>query len=143
MPDRFELLELPEGQSVQLRQSFGRCCLSTGFFDEFYDLFIASSPEVAKRFANTDLNKQKEMLKESLAWMVMSALGNDHANGVVGTLAERHSRRSLDIQPHLYDFWLESLMTAIESHDRRNFKDLEKIWRTLLSKAIEFMKSQY
>ncbi len=36
-------------------QSYGRCCASSGFFDSFYQYFLASSPEIREKFANTNM----------------------------------------------------------------------------------------
>lgn len=44
-------------------QSYGRCCASDGFFDSFYDHFLASSPEVRDKFANTHMPGQKLLLR--------------------------------------------------------------------------------
>ena len=36
------------------------------FFTRFYQKFISSSPQVREAFKNTDMNRQKDMLKDSL-----------------------------------------------------------------------------
>ena len=45
-------------------QSYGRCCASDGFFDSFYDHFLATSPEVRDKFANTNMAGQKLLLRQ-------------------------------------------------------------------------------
>ena len=143
MSNHIQFLEMPAVQAKRLQQSYGRCCLDTGFLDTFYELFLASSPEVSELFAKTDMDRQKKMLKISLAWMVMTGSGNEYAYKVVIDHAERHSRRSLGVQPHLYDLWFTSLMTAIEKHDPSFSQELDGIWRNCLASAIEVMKSRY
>ncbi|HGB7429174.1 TPA: globin, partial [Pseudomonas aeruginosa] len=39
----------------RVMQSYGRCCASTGFFDDFYRHFLASSPQIRAKFATTDM----------------------------------------------------------------------------------------
>ena len=36
-----------------------------GFFESFYVRFLSDNEEIAKRFANTDMNLQQSMLKKS------------------------------------------------------------------------------
>ena len=43
---------------------------NTDFFDIFYTLFLNSSKEVANKFAGTDMRRQKQMLKQSIAYML-------------------------------------------------------------------------
>ena len=47
-------------------QSYGRCCASDGFFDSFYDHFLATSPEVRDIFANTNMAGQKLLLRQGI-----------------------------------------------------------------------------
>lgn len=47
----------------RVMQSYGRCCASSGFFDTFYKLFLASSPMIRAKFANTDMAAQKHLLR--------------------------------------------------------------------------------
>jgi hemoglobin-like flavoprotein len=89
------------------------------------------------------MDSQMVMLKNSLALVVMYGSRSEYALGFVTELAERHGSRSLDIKPHLYEFWLESLMRAIERHDPNFSESLDKTWRQLLRAPIEFMKANY
>ena len=79
--------------------SYHRCRSSAGFFDTFYDRFLAKSPAVAEKFRNTDFKHQKQMLRESLVWMLSFNLGSGGAHAELEQLAERHSRREVDIPP--------------------------------------------
>lgn len=56
-------------------QSYGRCCASDGFFDSFYERFLASSPEVRGKFANTDMKGQKLLLRQGILNVVLYARG--------------------------------------------------------------------
>ncbi len=47
----------------RVMQSYGRCCASTGFFDDFYRHFLASSPQIRAKFATTDMTAQKHLLR--------------------------------------------------------------------------------
>ena len=47
--------------------SLERCTSTRRFLDRFYELFVSSSPEVAAKFANTNLRVQKASVKVSLS----------------------------------------------------------------------------
>ena len=50
----------------RVMQSYGRCCASPSFFDDFYVTFLASSPAIREKFARTDMTAQKQLLRERL-----------------------------------------------------------------------------
>jgi hypothetical protein len=81
----------------------------------FYQLFVASSAEVAVKFANTDFRVQKAALKVSW-YMIMSSIERKPESNVhLERITARHSRSGLDIGPHLYDLWLDCLIRPCAS----------------------------
>jgi hemoglobin-like flavoprotein len=42
--------------------SYHRCEDSGGFFDTFYEIFFAKSPEISPKFAHTDMEMQKQVV---------------------------------------------------------------------------------
>ncbi len=42
-----------------VQTSFDQCLATGDFFQTFYDIFLATSPEITSKFAQTDFNKQK------------------------------------------------------------------------------------
>ncbi len=122
-------------------QSYGRCCASPAFFDDFYRHFLASSPLIREKFANTDMSGQKQLLRQGILNLVM------HARGLPDTklraLGESHSRQRLDIRPELYDLWLDALLLAISEHDKGYDTDIRQAWREVLSKGIAVIKAGY
>jgi hemoglobin-like flavoprotein len=55
-------------------------------------------------------------------------------------IAVRHSRKGLDIRPHLYDQWLECLVQAVRECDPLFSDETEQAWRRVVRVGIEFMK---
>jgi hemoglobin-like flavoprotein len=123
--------------------SYARCCASSGFFDTFYDKFLAASDEIPLLFANTDFVKQKEMLEHSIMYMLAYAAGRKYAAEGLARIAELHSRRDRDIDPKFYSLWLDCLCEAIKAHDAEWSLELEKEWRQDIRKGIEFMIARY
>jgi hypothetical protein len=125
--------------------SFKRCLTRPDFLLNFYGIFMASSDEVREKFKNTDFKRQTRVLAESLWAMAVVAQGEQGspAWGDLPRLAERHSRRDLDIRPGLYDGWLESLLEAARRHDPVFSPEIEDAWRKTLAVGIEHMRSRY
>jgi len=126
-----------------VQASFGRCCLHPNFLDTFYNAFMATSPEVARLFKNTDFTRQKKMLQMSLNLLISHAMGIGIVDGYLHQLAEKHSRHHLNVEPHHYTAWLNSLMKAVKQHDPKYTPALEQAWRTGLGHGIELIKSRY
>ena len=122
-------------------QSYGRCCASDGFFDSFYQNFLASSPQIRDRFANTDMPAQKLLLRQGILNLVMYARGMPDTK--LRALGESHSRERLDIRPELYDLWLDALLLTVSGHDKQFNESIRNAWREVLNKGISVIKAGY
>jgi hemoglobin-like flavoprotein len=127
-------------------ESFGRILrmqeAGDAFFTDFYETFTASSPEVAEKFKNTDMEKQRRMLKASFYHMV-SLSATKEVPDDLARIAETHNRDHYDIRPELYDLWMECLIRAVGRHDSRFTDDVELAWRLVMAKGIAYMKFRY
>jgi hypothetical protein len=132
---------LPNLDSVTA--SYHRCRSSAGFVDTFYAHFLAKSQEVADKFRGTDFERQKLMLRESLLAMLLFNLGSGETREELERLAERHSRRGVDIPPHLYDLWLDGLCEAVEGHDPEFTPKLADQWRAAMRPGIQLIVARY
>lgn len=122
-------------------QSYGRCCKSSNFFDDFYASFLTSSPEVAAKFEDTDMTAQKHLLRAGILNLVLYARGLPPTK--LRALAESHSKEKLNIQPHLYEFWLDALILTIRKHDIEIDQAGLDAWRRVLGKGIEVIRAGY
>ncbi|VXB30416.1 conserved hypothetical protein [Pseudomonas sp. 8AS] len=122
-------------------QSYGRCCASATFFDDFYRYFLASSPQVRDKFTNTDMPAQKQLLRQGILNLVMYARGMPDTK--LRALGESHARGRLDIRPELYDLWLDALLMSIAAHDGQFSESIRSAWREVLNKGIGVIKSGY
>ncbi|KAA3600847.1 MAG: globin [Calditrichaeota bacterium] len=123
--------------------SLERCNKNPDFLEDFYKLFIASSNEISEKFKNTDLKKQKRMLKASLFMLVLANEGKLEGLEHLKKIAESHNRQNLDIKPELYKIWLECLIKTVEKFDRKFDSKIENVWRTTMETGINFMTSRY
>lgn len=125
----------------RVMQSYGRCCASPRFFDDFYANFLASSPAIREKFARTNMTAQKQLLRAGILNLVLFARGMPDTK--LRALGQSHSREKLDIHPELYDLWIEALLKTIGQHD----EDLQpadvQAWREVLNKGIDVIKAAY
>ena len=124
-------------------RSYGTCCIAPEFFNDFYDNFASASPKIGEKFKQTDMARQKKLLREGITYMVMFADGSSIAERKVRGLGESHSQSRLDIEPGLYELWVNALLKTIAKHDKAFNPELDKAWRRVLGKGIELMKSMY
>jgi len=125
----------------RVMQSYGRCCASPTFFDDFYQNFLAASPKIREKFAGTDMPAQKQLLRQGILNLVMYARGMPDTK--LRALGASHSREGFDIRPELYDIWTEALLDTIARHDGQFAEPLRHDWRTVLGKGIEVIRSHY
>lgn len=125
----------------RVMQSYGRCCASKTFFDDFYQRFLQSSPEVRAKFTNTDMPAQKLLLRQGILNLVLFSRGLPPTK--LQALAKSHSRDKLDIQPHLYTYWIDALIRTVEQHDKQANAETARAWREVLNKGVEVIQAGY
>ena len=112
------------------------------FLDTFYETFISRSDEIAVKFARTNMQRQKEMLYQSLHHMLDFSVQRK-ASEELRRIAERHSVSQINVEPRMYDIWLDSLIDTAQSFDPRFTEEVELAWRVILAPGIAYMKFKY
>jgi hemoglobin-like flavoprotein len=133
---------------VQLiQQSFGRCLLNQSleksFLDAFYEEFLASDPRIKPMFLKTDMEKQRNLLRQGLSMLIMYGTGSALAKSAVEQLASKHDRKHLAIDPGMYRLWMKSLLACIKRYDQKYDDSLNDIWTEVLNLGIDVMKEAY
>ena len=123
--------------------SFDRCVRSEGFFETFYDNLMAKSPEIERKFAHTDMEKQKQVVMASLLTCLRMGNGDPRARLAVAEIGASHSRQGHNIRPELYRLWLDALCEAVRDHDRRFTPLLAAKWRKEMRAPIALITSMY
>lgn len=123
--------------------SLDRCLHAPGFLKRFYEIFLASSPEVQQKFQHVDMTRQRQVLHQSLQLTLMAAYGTPESTRGLQSLAETHSRQARDIPPHLYDLWVDALVQAASEHDPQFTPELGPLWRDMLGPTIRFLTDRY
>jgi len=125
-------------------RSLERCTSQSRFLDLFYTRFLASSPKVREKFADTDFVHQKRALKASLHMILLAA--EDPEKGperYLSEIAERHGARDLDIGAELYDLWLDSLLETVEECDPEYTPAVRKAWEDVMMVGIHYVCVRY
>lgn len=130
-----------------VQQSFGRCVLNDtlgrSFLDAFYDEFLASDPRINPKFANTDMTKQKDLLRQGLVMLIMYGNGSGLAKSCIDQLAVKHDRQHVNVEPGLYPLWVRSLLGCVKKYDPKYDAVLQKLWTEVLDLGIRVMKQAY
>lgn len=123
--------------------SYHRCEDSGKFFDTFYEVFFSKSPEIRRRFARTDMEKQKQSAMASVLMVLLLDTGDVMARQCIAKIAESHNRRGHDVRPELYDLWLDALCEAVQKHDPQCAPELLDQWRQAMRSGIDLMIAAY
>lgn len=112
------------------------------FFEAFYDRFLKSDPRVAEHFKHTHMDQQQKMLEKSF-YKLLVFYATNSSDEFLEQVAIRHSKLALNIQPELYDLWLEVLIDTVTDFDPQFDDSVELAWRLVLSTGITYMKFKY
>ncbi len=127
----------------KVRLSYGRAISRKLFMERFYEIFIKSSPVVARKLAETDVEKQQALLSQSVNMVILFPQGNKIAHNAITRIRGSHARNGLAIKPEYYKFWVDSLMAALAEHDPEFDDELEQAWRRVLQNAIDYIIEGY
>lgn len=123
------------------RSSYSRCTLDPEFINTFYKLFMTASDQVQEHFEHISSERQMKMLEYALYLQMLAIDDNPDARKCLAGLGDTHHK--LKIEPHLYDCWLNSLVTAVENYDGKTHPGIGAIWREVISPGLELMKQRH
>lgn len=112
------------------------------FFDLFYKNFFNSSPEIPSYFKNTDMERQKKIIIKAF-YALFSFYASEHAEDILEKIAVSHNSAHMNIEPRLYDLWLEAFIRTVKSSDAQCDNDTELSWRLVLTPGIVYIKFKY
>ena len=150
---RIDFFREPEGRPVAhtpgayadeaVRASLERCERNGEFGRVFYETFLGSSPEVAPYFANTDFERQRKVLRDSVHMMVSRDVAEPRMREMLDRLGEAHGRGGRNILPRLYELWLDSICDTARALDPDWDDSLERKWRVRLRPGMQIIMASY
>jgi hemoglobin-like flavoprotein len=125
------------------KASYDRCCQAPDFFEVFYRNFLAACPEAVPRFAGTSFEQQANLLRHAVGILLIFPNQPNKEPGLLSRLAERHSRRDLNIAPALYRPFIDALIDTVKEFDGKCTPTVEAAWRETVAPGVEYMKSKH
>jgi hemoglobin-like flavoprotein len=125
------------------KASYDRCCQAPDFLHAFYKNFLTACPEAAPRFARTDFQQQRKLLRHAIGLLLIFPTQPAKEPALLARLAERHSRRDLDIDPAFYHPFIESLIATVKQYDGQCTPAIEAAWRETVAPGVAYMKSKH
>ena len=123
--------------------SYQRCCETPQFFEAFYRNFFRACPEAAPRFARTDFEHQHKLLRHALGLLLLFPKQPENDPTLLTRVAERHTRRDLNVPPSLYPPFVDSLIATVKQFDPAFTGEVEEAWRRTVDKGVTYMISKY
>ncbi|WP_210412699.1 globin [Luteimonas granuli] len=122
---------------ADLHQSYGRCLRDKEFIGRFYDVFLASNPEVPAMFAHTDFSKQRLALRRGITMAIFHAGGSRVVDRGINEMAAVHaSGGRCPVPAALYKDWVASLLKVVEEADPEADEALMARWREALGVVV-------
>lgn len=133
-----------QDQFHDLQQSYGRCLRERGFIERFYEIFLASHPDIPPMFANTDFQKQRLALRRGISIAISHAAGGSLVRQSMNRMADVHSRQGhAPVAPHYYGLWVDSLVQAVSELDPRYSEALGRRWRLGMAVVVDTFTGRY
>jgi len=131
-----------------VKKSYGRCVFTheakEKFFQQFYETFLKSHPDIGALFVSTDFEKQNSMLKNAINMSILYAEKQDDlAKDVLTNISRSHSSKRHNVKPEYYDYWLNSLIKTLQACDPNFNQELEQNWRDMMQISIDYIVERY
>ena len=123
--------------------SLDRCTADENFIPTFYGRFLSSSDEIRAKFVLTNFKKQNEMLLRSLTLAAGATAGERASLREIRERAETHDRHHLNIEPRLYEIWLDSVIGVASEFDPEWNETVEEASQTILGYVVKHMIKFY
>lgn len=125
------------------KASYDRCCEAPDFLPAFYRNFLAACPEAVPLFADTDFERQNKLLRHAVGLLLIFPNQPAKEPTLLSRVAERHSRRDLNIAPALYRPFIDSLIDTVRQFDREFTPAVGEAWRETVAPGVEYMKAKH
>ena len=134
---------VPPDAITAAKASFQRCCRARDFFVCFYRHFFRVCPDAEPMFAHTDFKRQHKLLQHAIGLLLNYPRQQEDDPNILRRVAERHSRRDLDIAPSMYGPFVDALMETVREHDAECDAATEEAWRRTLAPGVAYMQGRY
>ena len=128
---------------ADLHQSYGRCLRDRDFIGRFYEVFLASNPDVPPMFAHTDFSKQRMALRRGITMAIFHAGGSSVVDRGIREMGAVHARDGrCPVPPSLYRDWVASLLQVVRETDPEADDALMARWEEAMGVVVETFKGR-
>jgi hemoglobin-like flavoprotein len=120
----------------------GNTVNGVSFEDALFDNLLRSCPEVAQRILAGDMEAFRATLMLSIDNLARYYV-NGEPTSILQGVARRQSRGERNIEPRLYEFFLQALLQTVQRYDPKYDEEVGKAWEAVLRPGIEYMKRMY
>lgn len=130
-----------EAKSLRkIRESFGRCTLNAGFYDELLKNLQARGVQVDKGDISLDVLQQKQLLKNDIAFLLLAAADQPAGNIALSRLATQKGKSMLNVSADQFNSWVEALCAAVKTFDLRHTSETEIGWREIIEAGFKIIQ---
>ncbi|MDH5525999.1 MAG: globin [Nitrospirota bacterium] len=130
------------GNLTEIIESYRRCMEHPGFFDRFYKNLFEADRVIAGMFSESDLEKQRTMIRKAVTTLIMKHSGVQSANLALDRIADTHGKQGLNVTPYMYDVWIDTMVRTVREHDPECTLALSEAWRTMLQQGIAYINQR-
>ncbi len=134
-------MDLSEKTLARFNDSLDRAEANPEFLSLFYAKFLAASPEVELKFEGVDMRKQARILMGSLHLILLASQGDQEAKAQLESVAAKHSESQANIQPELYDLWIDTLIETVKEIDPKFTPGVKQVWRDAMNFGVRCLKT--
>jgi hemoglobin-like flavoprotein len=121
------------------RESLDRVSVMQGFFDDFYDHFMAESDEIAGFFLNRDMAQLKKKLQDTLQMVADTVEDKPGLSLYIELLGRIHQR--LKVERRHFTMWQAALVDTVALFDDQYDKRTEMAWNRVIGHVIDLLFS--
>jgi hemoglobin-like flavoprotein len=110
------------------------------FFDHFYDAFLNTSEQIRAKFANTEMARQKQMMRKSF-FHLLNLYHTKVTSDYLERIAIQHGPSRLAIPESMFNAWRAAILATVRELDARHYDvTVEIAWAMTIAPGLEFMR---
>ncbi|RQR34395.1 globin [Burkholderia sp. Bp9143] len=110
------------------------------FFDRFYEIFLNSSEQIREKFANTEMTRQKALMRKSF-FHLLNLYHTKVTSDYLERIASEHGPSKLAIPEQMFNAWRAAILATVRELDERHYDTrVEIAWAMTIAPGLEFMR---
>lgn len=126
----------------KVRESFGRCTLRKGFYDDLLKNLQTNSVEIDLGGTTLEANLQKQLLKNDLAFLLLAAGEQQSGKIALSRLAKQRGKSMLHMSKEQNSLWTDALLSSVRNFDHRFTQEIEAGWQEVVENGFRLIHSQ-